>query len=102
MQNTDTETHLCSFSQLQQALLTLRQQQEALAEENTPDIEIDEEREEVQGEELEHYRREQPQHQHLNHRKKERSKESMYKFSHPSHFNVHRGSFFYLSKAGLY
>lgn len=78
MQNTNTSTLACSFLQLQQALLSLRQQQEALAEERTPEIEIDEERDEVQGEELERHRREQPQHQHLNHRKKERSKESMY------------------------
>ncbi|XP_053468650.1 histone deacetylase 9-B isoform X2 [Ictalurus furcatus] len=70
------QAQLQEHIKLQQALLSLRQQQEALAEERTPEIEIDEEREEVQGEELERHRREQPQHQHLNHRKKERSKES--------------------------
>ncbi|KAB5530729.1 hypothetical protein PHYPO_G00132740 [Pangasianodon hypophthalmus] len=70
------QAQLQEHIKLQQALLTLRQQQEALAEERTPEIEIDEEREEVQGEELERHRREQPQQQHLNHRKKERSKES--------------------------
>ncbi|KAK3532034.1 hypothetical protein QTP86_003478 [Hemibagrus guttatus] len=70
------QAQLQEHIKLQQALLTLRQQQEALSEERTPEIEIDEEIEEVQGEELEHHRREQPQHSHLNHRKKERSKES--------------------------
>ncbi|XP_046690868.1 histone deacetylase 9-B isoform X2 [Silurus meridionalis] len=71
------QAQLQEHIKLQQALLTLRQQQEALAEERTPEIEIDEENEEVQGEELERHRREQPQHQHFNHRKKERSKESL-------------------------
>ncbi|XP_027031577.2 histone deacetylase 9-B isoform X4 [Tachysurus fulvidraco] len=70
------QAQLQEHIKLQQALLTLRQQQEALAEERTPEIEIDEEVEEVQGEELERHRREQQQHPHLNHRKKERSKES--------------------------
>ncbi|KAK2836295.1 hypothetical protein Q7C36_014164 [Tachysurus vachellii] len=70
------QAQLQEHIKLQQALLTLRQQQEALAEERTPEIEIDEEIEEVQGEELERHRREQQQHPHLNHRKKERSKES--------------------------
>ncbi|XP_058234065.1 histone deacetylase 9-B isoform X2 [Hemibagrus wyckioides] len=70
------QAQLQEHIKLQQALLTLRQQQEALAEERTPEIEIDEDIEEVQGEELERHRREQPQHSHLNLRKKERSKES--------------------------
>ncbi|XP_060798612.1 histone deacetylase 9-B isoform X2 [Neoarius graeffei] len=71
------QAQLQEHIKLQQALLTLRQQQEALSEERTPEIEIDEEREEVQGEEVERHRREQAQHQHLTHRKKERSKESL-------------------------
>ncbi|KAM9494434.1 histone deacetylase 9-B isoform 2-T2 [Clarias gariepinus] len=70
------QAQLQEHIKLQQALLTLRQQQDALAEEHAPDIEIDEDIEEVEAEELERHRREQPQPHHLNHRKKERSKES--------------------------
>ncbi|XP_036423448.1 histone deacetylase 9-B [Colossoma macropomum] len=67
------QAQLQEHIKLQQALLTLRQQQEALAEERRPDEEEEEETEEVRGEELERNRKEQ---QHLNQRKKERSKES--------------------------
>uniref|UniRef100_A0AAR2LTA1 histone deacetylase n=1 Tax=Pygocentrus nattereri TaxID=42514 RepID=A0AAR2LTA1_PYGNA len=66
------QAQLQEHIKLQQALLTLRQQQEALAEEHRPEEE-EEEKEEVQGEELERNKKEQ---QHLNQRKKERSKES--------------------------
>ncbi|XP_062871115.1 histone deacetylase 9-B isoform X2 [Trichomycterus rosablanca] len=66
------QAQLQEHIKLQQALLTLRQQQEALNEERLPDTEED--REDAQGEEQERHRRE--QNQHLNHKKKERSKES--------------------------
>ncbi|XP_076865999.1 histone deacetylase 9-B isoform X2 [Brachyhypopomus gauderio] len=70
------QAQLQEHIKLQQALLTLRQQQEALAEERR--AETGEEPEEMRGEEPERPRRELPlpQHQPLAHRKKERSKES--------------------------
>lgn len=61
-----------SVFQLQQALLTLRQQQEVFAEERR--LVAEEEREEVREDEKELHRRETQKHQH--HRRKERSKES--------------------------
>lgn len=61
-----------SVCQLQQALLTLRQQQEVFAEERR--LVGEEEREEVREDEKELHRRETQKHQH--HRRKERSKES--------------------------
>ncbi|KAK1785511.1 hypothetical protein P4O66_018873 [Electrophorus voltai] len=70
------QAQLQEHIKLQQALLTLRQQQEALAEEHS--VETGEEKEEVRGEEPERHRRElpPPHHQQFSHRKKERSKES--------------------------
>ncbi|KAG1948348.1 histone deacetylase 9-B isoform X1 [Pimephales promelas] len=61
-----------NFGKLQQALLTLRQQQEVFAEERR--LMCEEEREEVREDEKELHRRETQKHQH--HRRKERSKES--------------------------